>query len=303
MGSPQGEQQEQVQEDQQEVTAEELSQQEADESAGFAASFGEQARGDEPPAEEQNEPEEQEAGEAQEEAVAEQAADEAGGEADSRVAGVTEEQLTAMLAKLPKIEELETMTTAEIRKLHGKFGDINRTLQELQKGNAAKPGVRLAAAKLTRLQENFPELAEMLAEDLNDSAELGGSPSVDVEALVNQQVDEKVKAAREEMEQRMQMNLLKIQHRDCFEIPKSDEWKVWLQTLPADEQEKIGDSWDADYLGSKLTEFKSWRDTKHQGSQQRKARLERAITPKGVAQAVKPAVMTEEDGFAAAFKR
>jgi hypothetical protein len=303
MESPQGEQQEQVQDEQQEVTAEELSQQEADESAGFAASFGEEARGDEPPAEEQNETEEQEAGETQAEAVAEEVTDEASEQAESKVAGVTDEQLTAMLAKLPKIEELENMTTAEIRKLHGKFGDINRTLQELQKSNAAKPSVRLAAAKLTRLQENFPELAEMLAEDLNDSAEMGGSSSADVEALVNQQVDEKVKAARDEMEQRMQMSLLKIQHRDCFDIPKSDEWKVWLQTQPKEEQEKIGDSWDADYLGSKLTEFKSWRDTKHQGSQQRKARLERAITPKGVAQAVKPVVLTEEDGFNEAFKR
>jgi hypothetical protein len=310
MGSPQGDlqDQEQHEEQQEELTAEQLSQAEAEESAAFAASFGEEARGEEPPV---KDPEQTEGTDGQAQAQAEDVTDPLEAKAEEQAeaddgpaakAGVTEEQLMSMLAKLPKIEEGEQMTAAEIRKLHGKFGEINRALQELQKNGTGKPALNLATAKFKRLQENFPELAEMLAEDLNESAELGSSGAPDVQALV----DEKVQGIRTEletkMEQKMQMSLLKIQHRDCFDIYQSDDFKVWKQTLPAEEQQKIEDSWDAEYLGQKLTEFKSWRDNKSQGSEKRRSRLERAITPKGVSTAAKPGAMTEEDGFNAAFK-
>lgn len=274
-----------------EVAATGVTQDEADESAGFSASFD--GASEAPPVEqEESRPEEDAAAPEEQEAGAEEAH-------ESTVPGVNEQQLLAMLAKLPKIDEVEQMTAAEIRKLHGKFGEVNRALQELR--SSGTQHARLNVSNLKRVAENYPELAEMLAEDLSES---GASASqVDVDALVNQRVNERLQADREEMDRKMQVSLLTIQHRDWMKLKDSAEFGVWAQTLPQEEQQQLAETWDATYLGDKFTEFKEWLGKRTQGADQRKERLQRAVAPKGGAPVVKPGVMTEEDGFAAAFSR
>ena len=270
----------------------------AEESAGFAASF-EAARDDESPANEKQEAVEQEADDAGTEPQGEAAATEAQ-QNDMPVAGVTEAQLTAMLAKLPKIDEIGEMTTSEVRKLHGKIGELNRTLQELQKTGAGnKATVKLAATHFKRLSEEFPEIAEILAEDLNEAGFAGGS---DDQARLEPLVNERVLQVQEQMQKDMQMNLLKIQHRDYLDVVKGDDFKVWMQTIPVEDQKQINDTWDAMYLGEKISEFKAWRDKRNEGSLSRRERLQRAITPKGLQQKAQQAALSEEDGFRAAFR-
>jgi hypothetical protein len=259
----------------------------AEESASFAASFNDDVRVDETPTEPV---EEAEPAEAQAEAP----------EPSAEVAGVTQEQLTAMLAKLPKIDEVENMTASEMRKVYGKLGEFNRTLQELQKASAEhKPSVKLTSTSFKRLSEEYPEIAEILAADFNDSGVSGGSNDVSqLEPLVTQRVAQ----VQDQLQKEMQTNLLTIQHRDYLSVVQSDDFKVWMQTIPAEDQEKIGNTWDAMYLGEKISSFKEWRDKKTESSMNRKQRLERAITPKGLQQKAQQAALSEQDGFMAAFR-
>ena len=284
-------------------TAKEI--EDAEIAAAFSASFDTDARADEAPATEQSTDEVAEETQIADDEVPADAETEAPPEVK---AGVSEEQLTAMLAKMPKIEELETMTTAEIRKVHGKIGEINRALQELQKnGTSKQPGIKLTGANFKRLHEEYPDLAELLAEDLNESgareqtAETEAAPQQSP-LQSNENFDERVAEVKQELYKNMQTSLLLMQHKDYTQVFGSDEFKVWAQTLPADDQSKLEESWDAMYLGEKFTEFKQWRTHKQTGAQERKSRLDRAIVPTGTQAAIKPQAQSLQDGFNAAFK-
>ncbi|HYN54396.1 MAG TPA: hypothetical protein VES38_06800 [Methylotenera sp.] len=269
---------------------------EAEQSA-FSASFNTEARADEAPAEVQNTEEVETQNQVANEVTDAQA--EVTDTPEAKV-GVTAEELTAMLAKLPKIEEAEQMTTAEIRKLHGKLGEFNQALQELKKNGSNKPAVNLAGNTFKRLHEEYPDLAEILAADLNET---GASNNGAEATQFNSNIDERVAQVREDLSKEMQTNLLLLQHRDYPKVIRSDEFNVWKQTLPTEEQQKIDDSWDAMYLGEQLTAFKDWSGKKQTGTQERRERLERAITPKGTQKALVPQAQTEQDGFNAAFNK
>jgi len=274
-------------------TAQEVAQ--AEESAAFSASLNGDVRADEAPAEQEN-TEEAEVTNASEATLSE--ADAVDDKPIEQQVGLTPEQLTAMLAKMPKIEEIEQMTSAEIRKIHGKFGELNRALLELQKNGQTQQQakVNFNGASFKRMQAEFPELAEILAEDFNNFGTADNTQS-------NEVIESRVAQVREELSKDMQKSLLLIQHKDAPQLLVSDDYKVWKQTLPDEERVKLDDSWDAMYIGEKLTEYKNWNAAKNSGTQERRDRLQRAITPRSTQVTLKPQAMTELDGFNMAFKK
>lgn len=275
-------------------TAQEVS--EAEESAAFSASLNGEARAEEAPAEQDDTEEqaEEEAGDSESDEVIEQ---EAAEEGINKQVGVTPEQLTEMLAKLPALED---MTSSEIRKVYGKIGEINQAVQKLQGAGAKSGGVKITADRLKRISEEFgEEFAQNLADDLNDV--LGGAEVASNSQQNNVDFEARVADVRQELSRDMQRQLLRMKHKDAFDIAKTDEFKVWLQTQSEEDQFKLNNSWEAIYFDDKLTEFKSWKESKNSGAQQRKENLQRAITPKKVQAAAKPQAMTEEDGFYAAL--
>lgn len=274
-------------------TAQEVAQ--AEESAAFSASLNGDVRADEAPTEQEN-TEEAEVIDASEATLSE--ADAVDDKPIEQQVGLTPEQLTAMLAKMPKIEEIEQMTSAEIRKIHGKFGELNRALLELQKNGQTQQQakVNFNGASFKRMQAEFPEIAEILAEDFNNFGTADNTQS-------NEVIESRVAQVREELSKDMQKSLLLIQHKDAPQLLVSDDYKVWKQTLPDEERVKLDDSWDAMYIGEKLTEYKNWHAAKNSGTQERRDRLQRAITPRSTQAALKPQAMTELDGFNMAFKK
>lgn len=274
-------------------TAQEVAQ--AEESAAFSASLNGDVRADEAPTEQEN-TEEAEVIDASEATLSE--SDAVDDKPIEQQVGLTPEQLTAMLAKMPKIEEIEQMTSAEIRKIHGKFGELNRALLELQKNGQTQQQakVNFNGASFKRMQAEFPEIAEILAEDFNNFGTADNTQS-------NEVIESRVAQVREELSKDMQKSLLLIQHKDAPQLLVSDDYKVWKQTLPDEERVKLDDSWDAMYIGEKLTEYKNWNAAKNSGTQERRDRLQRAITPRSTQAALKPQAMTELDGFNMAFKR
>lgn len=295
-----------VQEQELEVTAtetveveepEQVDQEGQDEEAGFLAAFGE-ARADEAPAAEDEQEVEQEASdevakteEAQQE-VLEQVQQEA------EAAGYSEEEVKALIAKVPEIEK---MTSTEIRKVFGRIGEMNREMQELKNSIGKGGSLKLDATKLKRLNEEYPEIAQILAEDLSEALVGTGAesqPAADVQEIINQRVAE----ATAQTQREMMSQLLTVYHKDWATVVQTQEFQGWVGTLPKDEQQKISSSWDAIYLGDKLSEYKTWLASKKKVIQQKEERLKNAITPKGAQQKPRPAAMTEEDGFNAVFQ-
>lgn len=194
-------------------------------------------------------------------------------------------QLQAMLDALPKDKEA---TEQQIRKIHGKLGEMNQRLQQI--GSPTK--LKINPEKLTRISSDFdPEFAKSIAEDLSEALEFaqGGDTTqlvAEVEARLTNQ-----------FEQKMQVNLLTVMHKDWRSIQASPEFAEFVSKLPEEEQQEINSTWDAVYLGDVFTKFKETQATKVQTQQKSTQRLANAIIPKGQGGTVKVAAMTEEDGF------
>lgn len=267
-----------------------------DEDLAFAAAYAE-ARGEEPPAEQVVEEETQDQTEQESEAVDE---DQPAAEEEKPViaAGLTDEQLTALLARVPKIDDLEASTSKRMEQVFGKFGEMQRTINELKNGGSGQP-VRISKEQLKRTFTEYPEMAEMLAEDLSEALKMGGGSSFD-QAQFDERLAQREAAIREESTRVMEAKLLTLAHRDWEKVVSSDEFSVWKQTQDQETQDALSTSWDSLYLSDKISEFKGWQDKSKNISSLRKERLSAAVTPQSTP-STGPTVQSEDDAMAAAF--
>lgn len=216
--------------------------------------------------------------------------------------GMKASEVKQMLARVAEVDQLKASIEQANAKVYGKLGEYQRKINEL----ANKPaGLALTKEKLTRLSAEFPDLAEMLAEDL--SALQLASPASDfdpekVNEIVQQRVGEALQAQQRETEKK----LLTMAHRDWRDVIRSDDWKVWRGTLTADAQQILDSSWSAEQLSEQINTFKDWKkSTVEQAEatrQRRSNRLERSATPNGMP-ASAPTVISEEQALSAGFKK
>ena len=230
-----------------------------------------------------------------------------------KVFGLTEAEFKAEMAKAgsagAKVNE-------EVRKVYSKIGEINRTVQELTKNlSAGKTGRKITAEALKRVNDELPGLGAALAQDLSDI--LGGAEAAQAVAETKGQAfdpdkyhAEKLAPALEAMEARItkvseeaQTELLSYMHSDYAEFLKTDTFKGWLQTLPADRREFVVTSPRAVVAGSAITEAKKWAEEKHKAEVKAKSKLEAAITPKGSGAAPVQQVTDDETAFNRGYKR
>jgi len=203
-------------------------------------------------------------------------------------AGLTEDQLKAQLAKAGEVDELKN----QIRQIYGKMGEYNGKLNQLSQGSARK----LTAETFSRLKEaGYDDLAEKLAEDLSNVQLGGGQAEV-------QQVDlTPIHTQIKQMQEQQEMKLLTMRHRSWQQDVNSDDFRLWSQTLSAEDRQLLNDSWDAMALGDKLDDYKAWRERAAQAQpskQQKQQRLEAAVTPAGVPSAAKAAIDDDEAFYA-----
>lgn len=204
------------------------------------------------------------------------------------IAGFTEDEVRALLAKAGEVDKLKERES----KVFGTLGALRQSLDALK----AQPQQQAAPMQLNlrRLQQEYPEMAESLLEDLKESM-AGGTAQFDP-STVDRVVDERLNSVTKTYE----LKLLSMMHKDWRTIPKSPEFEQWKGTLPPDELQVVNDSWDAISVGESLTKFKSWREQTAQSKQQRQSRLEAAVTPRGTRKPTPS--MTDEDAFVAGFK-
>lgn len=268
--------------------------QEAAFEAGFAS-----VRGDEPPTQEAAPAESDDKPAVQTEAQPKEATPEPA----AVLAGMTEDQIKALLVKAGEVDGLKAETETRVRQVFGKLGELNSLVQQLQKSRSESTGVKLDPSKLTRLNTEFPEMAQMLAADLAEAlaASPAGQASVDP-AQVDQLVSSRLSDLEEKLQHQMEMRWLSRTHKDWQSVVGSSDFRLWKDNVLAkDEAARLDESWDAEFIGGKLSEFKDWKEKSTRTATNKQKRLEAALTPQG-AGASGPTAMTEEDAFLAGWK-
>lgn len=218
------------------------------------------------------------------------------------LAGLSEDQIKVLLAKASEVDSLKEELTTTRDKLFGRFGELNRTIQQLQDAKpdqqpaATAAGTRITADKLKRLSEEYPEIAEILAEDLSDvlSAPAPQEP-VDIDARLKSHADEVSHTVNERLADQMMTYL----RRDWREVIASPEFALYRsQEMKPEDGEQFDTSWDPFYIDGEIKKFDEWKGKQNKQAE-KTSRLENAVQPRGTTTDHAP---SDTDAFEAGFR-
>lgn len=214
---------------------------------------------------------------AQAEADAQAAAAQAQADEANAPVTITKAQLDAIQAQLARVPELE----GELRRVHdttaGRIGSLKQSIDALK--DKAGQGNKASIKQLKRLGEEYPELAAMLVEDLNDASGDGGSaaqPDAQAQAEPAQaepatqpavQADPLEHPAVQEVLKKKEMAIVDAVHPDWRGLPAQPEFNEWKSQLPAAAQEMLANTWKSEVMIDAFNDFKAWRSTRAQQAQ------------------------------------
>lgn len=199
-----------------------------------------------------------------------------------RIAGYTEDELKALFAKVGEVDRLKEREA----KIWGTIGSMKQAQESRGSSKITKESFKRTAAE-------FPEMAEMLADDLSQlSIPSGGFDSSAVERIIEERLEKERKTS--------EVKLLSVMHPDWQRVVQEPEFQTWKSTLPPEKQDVLDNGWDALSIGEGLSTFKEWKSKTTQTAESKRKRLEQAIAPK-TASRVAP-VQTAEDAFMNGFK-
>lgn len=216
------------------------------------------------------------------------------GEADEPMYfGMTESQIKSLLERSAQVDEIKD----QLRKAHGKIGELNANFQNLstqQKPTQQAPAAQVDDGDLSQLEQDFPELAtlaeikarKIVAEQFGQMAASQSAPhAVPDESEIAVLISEAV---------------LDSTHEGWREKISSQDFTLWIATQPADVQETFNTTNSAKELGKVLKDFDGWKASTQDRSNRNKKRLEDALLPDGVAAKVSHAP-SATDEFLAGF--
>ena len=147
------------------------------------------------------------------------------------------------IADLLAIIEANKTEQQKLRdQVFGSVGDLKRRVDSMKTtAHGISPGAR------KRLEADFPELAEMLFEqDVAPAAEVPVQTSTPV--------------ASEDGDRKMERRLLTRDHRDWEQVVAGPEFAAWKDgVLKPEDAAALDESWDADFISGKITEFKAYK--------------------------------------------
>lgn len=230
--------------------------------------------------EEENEPEA--------DPIAEDEAPDGTEEEEPLFAGFTESQLKTILEKATRVDALED----QVRRAHGKIGELHGTLQQFQKQRPTHqaPADDLDDEQLSEFEATFPEFGPAVEARARKIAQ---------EVMQSQQPQGQ--ADTEEISKQVNLAVMNSTHKGWQQTTASDDFKLWIASQPESVQQTYQTTWDAQELGGILDTFKGWKQTASARSTKSKQRLEAALTPDGRSSRVVHAV-TEQDAMQAGFE-
>lgn len=228
------------------------------------------------------------------------------------LAGLTEDQITQALARVSQ----QQMT---IDKLGGRVGQLMQQIDKLKEQPRTASEQRSFDLKLEKLSQSFPELAEILREDLKS---LSVAPAMQDQTQppntftaddVDRIVSEKLNAFKVQQERGIEVKMLGSAHPDWEQVIRTPQFALWRDNVIADGKDLM-ESENAQFISRKLTEFKDWVKATTSPAHQpapaartpappaNKDRLRQAVMPTG-AQVQNTGPVSEEDAFAMAFAK
>jgi len=238
---------------------------------------------------------------------------------------LTEEAETERLEVIPGFTEAEIReqfsTIAKLKKsidtTNGTYGsrmaDMQKridqlTAKPLPATDAPKPA-SISADRFKRLKGEFPELAELLSEDLGEILQPGASADVEgIKSEVSQQLADD-RAERLTKEAAREMRLLSREHPDWREVaaysPAENgivQWHnqafgAWVATQPEETQTAVLHGRDAFDLADIISDYKATLTAQPVVKKQTGTNLSKAIQPRGAVTARAPALDEEERLF------
>lgn len=205
-------------------------------------------------------------------------------------------QLTPAQAK--ELYERSQKFEQQVSKAFGTIGALKQQIDQL-KAQPTQAAFKLTADKLKRLHAEFPEMAAMLSEDLNEA--MAATPAVQTPAqnIPREDAEAKFNERLEQLSREKEQKILTVAHRDWPVVVQSPEFNAWKEKLPAEDREQLDNSWDAVFVADKISEFKDWKNKTVQTTQAKRTRLEAAITPRGNPQ--RPPAPSDDDAFVQGF--
>jgi len=222
---------------------------------------------------------------------------------------ITSEQWNALQSRLAEIDSIKAETARRVDQALGKYGELNRTLQQMQQKPAG--GVDMSRVKFERLAADYPEFAKLIQEDLVSSFVPVQEKAATLDpAELEQRFQSKLNEEIEKLALKSEIRDLTRRHRDWETVVRSNEFQQWGASLPSDKWEALRSSNDADEISGGLDEYKAHiaalqaaQTAAAKPTEQRKVaskRLEAAITPTGTASS--PVTLSERDLFLQGFK-
>ena len=225
----------------------------------------------------------------------------------AKYAQLTEEELITLRERAALAAELKVASEKQFGTAFGKMGGLERKLNELAEQFKGSGPVDITEIELEALSRDYPDLASAIAKDLSKvlSKARGNSPAQinpdQLEQLVQMRVAPALQEAETRIEQKMEMKALKKVVPDWESVVTGQTFKEWLGRQPQDYQKQVNDSWDADFVASAISNFKSNTapQPKKEVSNARSKQLAAAVQPRGAAGHVPSSSVEDdfEDGF------
>jgi hypothetical protein len=191
-------------------------------------------------------------------------------------------------------------------KVFGALGAMKQAIDALKSPQRTAASTKVTAAALKRLSQEFPQLAEYLAEDLNEVLQ-GGQPATPpstepapATAAPATPAPPPVTDGPDPVTRQAEMRVVDGLHPGWKDKVRSTEFQGWLATKPEAEQTKFLTSWSADDVIGTLKAFDDWTAEAARAKQSKQQRLEAAVAPRGNPQQA-PA-QTEDDAFEEGFR-
>ena len=177
------------------------------------------------------------------------------------------------------------------------FGKLGNLQQKIDSAKGSVSGISPKARE--RLEADFPELADMLFDGVEEAEPVAPAP---YEYTPVEDTTEKIK-------QEYELKILARDHKDWDKVVGSQEFAHWKDTvLDPMTSIELDSSWDSDFVSGKITEFKAWHQDQQKKQEQdklKKARLDNAVTPRGIPRSGSSDFMEgdEDAAMEAAFRK
>ena len=200
--------------------------------------------------------------------------------------GMSESQVKSLLERSARVDEIES----QLRKAHGKIGELKSHLQNLSQQKPTQPAPADTASDETeQWAQDFPEIAEIARKAAKDAMK-----DVQQQASAPAGVDET------EIAKAINIAVLDATHDGWRDTVSSQDFTLWIATQPEAVQETFNTTISAKELGGIIKSFDGWKSRTQDRSIRNKQRLEQALVPSGNASKVSHAP-TPQDEFLAGF--